>query len=158
MLVQSLSVALTLSVLRGLIESGNLDEVASIEYAAKLIHDGLSPEVIQSTIDRTPGVAKPDSIKLQDMQGLRGRLLGSARKNIAKARKELIDKVPGGLFVPKESDMLYQWIADGKRYAAGSRPPAENFEKHPGNSRPWLTDRAAHCIRHIIFCYKMLVT
>jgi hypothetical protein len=71
------------------------------------------------------------------------------------ARQKLLDGLPVGLFRPDESDMLHAWMTDGKRYTAGERLPSVNYEMHSKSNQLWLTDTAAHYIRHIVYCYKL---
>jgi hypothetical protein len=33
-----------------------------------------------------------------------------------------------------------------------------NYEIHPDNNRLWLTDKAAHYIRHMLFCFKLPIS
>jgi hypothetical protein len=38
------------------------------------------------------------------------------------------------------------------------RLPAVNYQKHAANGHLSLTDEAVHCIRHIVFCFKIPIT
>jgi hypothetical protein len=54
--------------------------------------------------------------------------------------------------------MLFEWMADGKRYTGGERLPAMNYEMHPKSNKMWLTDKAAHFMPHIVYCYKLALS
>jgi hypothetical protein len=68
---------------------------------------------------------------------------------------ELLDHLPGGLFLPDGNNLLVAWIGDGKRYSKGSRLHATNYEKQPSNDQLWLTGKAASYMRHIRFTHKV---
>jgi hypothetical protein len=146
-----LPLSLTLNVLR----ECDLDELAAIEYAVHLIFSKkLSVELGTDSLQHA-GVPKLKSISLVDLQKVRQSLRPSVLKNLLTARRELLYGLPVGLFRPDESDMLHAWVTDGKRYTSGQRLHSVNYEMHPKSNRLWLTDKAAHYIRHIVYCYKL---
>jgi hypothetical protein len=53
---------------------------------------------------------------------------------------------------------LFEWMVDGKRYTGGERLPAMNYEMHPKSNKMWLTDKAAHFMRHIVHCFKLALS
>eukprot|EP00978_Attheya_sp_CCMP212_P000714 scaffold1423_cov39-Attheya_sp.AAC.1 len=155
--------SLTLKVLRNLISSDNVGELAAIEFAVHLFsftqketrqHEKVSITVAVDSF-KNAGVPKPISISLEDLHGLPIMLHASVVRNVGMARKELLARLPGELFCPKCSDMLHTWRTDGKRYTDGIRLPAANYEIHPKSNRLWLTDKAAHFMRHIVYCFKV---
>jgi hypothetical protein len=76
------------------------------------------------------GAPKPISISLEDIHGLPIMLHASVVGNVGMAWKELLARLPGELFHPKESDMLHTGLTDGKHCTNGIRLPAANYEIH----------------------------
>jgi hypothetical protein len=68
------------------------------------------------------------------------------------------DMLGTNLFQPDINDLLVQWTSDGSRYSNGERLPVINHRKHPANNQSFLTDEAVHCIRHIVFRFKIPIT
>jgi hypothetical protein len=154
-LCATLSPGLPLSLTLNVLREGDLDELAAIEYAVHLIFSNkLSVELATDSLQHA-GVPKPKSISLEDLHKVRQSLRASVLKHLSMARRELLNGLPVGLFRPDESDMLHAWMTDGKRYTAGERLPSVNYEMHPKSNQLWLTDKAAHYIRHIVYCYKL---
>jgi hypothetical protein len=148
--------SLTLSVLRGhLISPGDLTELAAIEYAVHLIFSKKLSVKLATDSFQHARVPKPKSISLEDLHEVRPTLQSSILRNVSQARQELLDPLPVGIFRPEKSDMLHAWISDGKRYTDGERLPSVNYEMHLESNKLWLMDRAAHYIRHIVYCYKL---
>jgi hypothetical protein len=122
---------LTLNYLREAI----CDELAAIEYAVHLLlAKKLSIEKAADSFQRA-GTHKPVAISLDQIHKLQKSLHKSALRNVSTARQELLNRLPGGHFRPKESDMLFEWMTDGKRYTDGERLPAVNYEIHPQSNR-----------------------
>jgi hypothetical protein len=154
---RSIPPALKLDALRDLLKNDKLDELAAIEYAIELLYKKLEVTGVTAKFYQA-GVSLPTSITLEVLHDLTNILQGVASRHLSTVRKELIIRMPGGLFSPKESDLLFEWLADGRRYEKGERLPAVNYEIHPDNNRLWLTDKAAHCIRHMLFCFKLPIS
>lgn len=150
--------ALRKPALRGLYTANKLDELASIELGChlKTKDEDLDGEDLQLAF-RTQNVKPPTTITLETIATLQRTPLSWALRHLCDIRKDIIEQLPGGLFAPKDGDLLVDWIADGRRYAGGERLPAKNFEKHPSNNRPWLTDEAMHYVRHIVHCFRIPV-
>jgi hypothetical protein len=148
--------SLKLEALRKLLVNNELDELAAIEYAIELVYHKKNLTVTDVTvIFHQAGVSLPTSFTLEVLHDLSSVLQSIASRHMSTVRDELIARMPGGLFSPKKSDLLFEWLADGKRYKNGERLPAKNYEKHPDNNQIWLTDKAAHYIRHMLFCFKL---
>jgi hypothetical protein len=103
----------------------------------------------------------PSSISLSELTQLSPVLVSRAMVNVQKARTSLMTAsvaLLGGSFLPDKNELLVKWLSDGARYSAGERLPAVNYLKHPDNNQRFLTDEAVHCIRHIVFCFKIPIT
>ena len=132
-----------------------LAELASIEFVLHLtITKHLSLDEIRNSFHDAQ-VCEPKSLTIESCLMLSARLLDSAKRNVELCRTEILGPMPDGLFLPKQHDLLYQWINDGKDYTRGSRLPASNYEKNASNHQLSLTDEASHYIRHIICVYKI---
>ena len=81
------------------------------------------------------------------------------KRNIKKARVELIAKMPHGLFLPTEAQSLESWLIDGRRYTNSSIPTTRvppinyNLSETPGKAE--LTAVAASLMRHILFAHRI---
>jgi hypothetical protein len=138
------------------LRSMDTHELAAIEQAIFVEKD-------ESTLSaqehhRQKQLKEPETISLLDLGNLNQLMLGVASKEVKRARKELLDRVPCGLFQPDDKDLLVAWIGDGTRHSKGSRLPANVYEKHPSNDQLWLTDKAASYMRHMLFIHKVPIT
>eukprot|EP00978_Attheya_sp_CCMP212_P002263 scaffold4659_cov73-Attheya_sp.AAC.3 len=100
----------------------------------------------------------PPSISITELTELLPAQLSRAINNVKSVRTSLLNAmvdVIGELFLPDMNDLLLQWKSDGAQYANGERLPAVNYQKHAANGHLSLTDEAVHCIRHIVFCFKI---
>jgi hypothetical protein len=132
-----------------------LVDLASIEFALHLaIANDLSVDEIRNRFHDAQ-VCEPTSLTIDSCSILSLRLLDCATRNLKMCRTEIFGRMPDGLFMPKQQDLLYQWIHDGKNYTRGSRLPASNYEKNAFNHQLSLTDEASHYIRHIICVYHI---
>jgi hypothetical protein len=149
-----LPTSLTLGILRDAIKS-DLAELAAIEYAVHLLFTKKLSINVAAESFQCAGIPAPHTISLEELHKVKPALRTSALRNVTTARQTLLDRFPVGLFRPKDSDMLHTWMSDGKRYTGGERLPAMNYERHPKSNNMWLTDKAAHYIRHIMYCFKV---
>jgi hypothetical protein len=148
--------SLKLNALRGLIKNGPLDELAAIEFAVHLLYKENLSVLVAAESFQHAGVLKPNSISLDALHKLKGGTLHSiVVRHVSIVREELIGGSAGGLFSPKTSDRLHAWIADGKRYTTGERLPAVNYVVNPDSNQLWLTDKAAHFMRDIVYTTKL---
>jgi hypothetical protein len=144
---------LRLPALRSLIENNSLDELAAIELAANLFFvEGFNLDEAVAQFARN-GYAQPKTITLEKFKQLPPKISKCLHRNLNVARKELLEKIPGGLFLPRDSDFLVDWIASGCRFSSGVRLPADNYEVNPDNHQLRLSDRSAHFLRHISACF-----
>jgi hypothetical protein len=91
-----------------------------------------------------------------------------SRQVLERARKELLDRVPGGLFLPDGKDsLLVAWIGDGKRYSKGSRLHANIYEDGSYHSasledriedRYWQPSIVAYSSRLSLAAYLLVPT
>jgi hypothetical protein len=104
----------------------------------------------------------PTSISLQELTDLLQTQVARAMTNVKSTRKALLsamgDVLGTNFFHPDGNDLVVQWTSDGSRYLSGERLPVINHRKHPANNQRFLTDEAVHCIRHIVFCFKIPIT
>jgi hypothetical protein len=104
----------------------------------------------------------PTSISLQELTDLLQTQVARAMTSVKSTRKALMsafgDRLDTKLFQPDINDLLVQWTSDGSRYSNGERLPVINHRKHPANNQSFLTDEAVHCIRHIVFRFKVPIT
>ena len=140
----------------------SVNELAAIEHCLWLrlqlplsqVALNESAEILGLRIDQLI----PTTISLLELNELG---LGQASRgmvNVKIARTSMFDKF-GDLFLPNNDDLLVQWTSvDGARYSNGERLPAVNYGKHPANDQRFLTDEAVHCIRHIVFRFKIAIT
>jgi hypothetical protein len=135
------------------LRSMDVRELAAIKQAIFVEKDDLI--VSAREFYQQKQLEEPDTISLLDLGNLNPLLLAMAFKLVQRARKELLDRVPGGLFLPDGNDLLVAWIGDGKRYSKRSRLHASNYDKHPSNDRLWLSDKAASYMRHMLFTDKV---
>ena len=111
--------ALTLPELRLLI-TNNLDELAAIEYAAHLRYKKgiVTLSDVRSKLKQS-GMSEPETVHLNELCSLRSSLANSLTKNLKTAQSELLTKLPGGLFMPSSTELLFEWIASGRQYTDG---------------------------------------
>ena len=69
--------------------------------------------------------------------------------------KELMDKIPLGLFKIGADEYLLSWLVSGTRWNEGERLPRKMSRLSQENSQPMLSEESAHIIRHILFEYKI---
>ena len=148
---QALPESLKMEALRSI----DIHELANIERAICVQNN---EPISAQEYYRQKQLKEPATITLLDLGALNQLLLGMASRRVKCARKELLGRIPGGLFLPNDNDLLINWIIDGERYSNGARLHANIYEIHPSNERLWLTDKAASYIRHIIFCFKVPIT
>ena len=70
-------------------------------------------------------------------------------------KSERLRRLQEQIFKPRKEELLIDWISDGRKYTNGERLEANNYEMHPQNNQPWMTDQAFSVIRHIIFTFKI---
>lgn len=135
-------------------EEKDLEEFARIEFALNLIYkQSLSMDDARNAI-AAKDIGEPASIGISLIYRMNQRQYKVAWNNIQVQRKKLVEKMPAGLFRPKDSDMLFDWILNGRRYSAGQRvqeatKAKPNFEWDQKANKWILTDRASHYLRHI---------
>ena len=151
--------------LRTLLTGDNvsMDELAAMEYAVSRMKefDGVMTSDILRLEFEEHDIPVPDVLDFDTIVQMTTVQSGRAQLHINIVRKEMLDAMPCGVFQPKSTEYLYQWLSHGREWTTGARPATrkhKNFELHPSNGRRALTDTAAHCIRHILYCYKVPLT
>jgi hypothetical protein len=153
------------------LNDATLNELAAVEHCLWLIQRQLLPlsevglkesaELLGSTFNEKQ--LTPTSIisllELTELLPLQAsRAMTNAKSACMSLLNVMVDIVGANLFLPDNNDLLIQWMSDGRRYSNGERLPAINYGKHPANHQRFLTNEAVHCIRHIVFRFKIPIT
>jgi hypothetical protein len=136
------------------LRSIDIHELANVERA---IFAQRSESISARECHRQKQLQEPATINLLNLGDLNQVSLGMASQKVKSARKELLGRLPGGLFQPNDNNLLINWIADGERCSNGARLHANICEIHPDNERLWLTGKAASHTRHVTFSHKALI-
>ena len=151
--VASLSLGVTNK--RSLLEKGEYLEAGSLQIAAAIARQGGDRIKANAAIEKLGGI--PRSAKDFDaIKSIGASRLGPILDRIDNLqKKELMDKIPLGLFKIGADEYLLSWLVSGTRWNEGERLPRKMSRLSQENSQPMLSEESAHIIRHILFEYKI---
>ena len=131
-----------------------VSELGSLELMFRLIiTDGLTLDAVETKM-KSKRVDMPLTFEWEELCLLSKRSIMNARKNIKTARDDLMNHM-GGHFVPKQDELLYEWLRDGKGYSEGRRVEANNFTMNIDSRARQLSIQASWMIRHILLSFNL---
>lgn len=154
-----------------------IKEIAAVEYALlhlKKVHDlqsqpksaltGVEIRLLELTRKKYGDIINVELVArefhpfrketIAELQNLSVNNRAVALVNIRKLKKELVDKMPCGLFCPStEKVCLLDWVDDGLRYSKGAGMPLRLITATPSAPRV-LTSQTAQCLRHIVMAFN----
>lgn len=134
----------------GLVRWEKVKELSSLEMLFHLhTRDGIVWDELESSMKKC-GVEMPQTFLPIELCGLSKRNINNALRQIQAAREDLLKKFDV-YFQPKSTELLYEWMADGKSYSNGQRLEAKIFTMNPGSRQKELSPRATWILRHIFF-------
>ena len=130
----------------------DLEELAKIEYALSYIH---SNHVLHSVaLQYSLVVEEPNTITFTKLQSLSNNQRGNLVKRIHNFREKYFES-NYSLYSINKTQLLIDWINQGKRVSKGENLPPNNTETNPSNGLLWMSNRAMSYIRHIICAFKV---
>ena len=69
-------------------------------------------------------------------------------------RDDLFEHI-GSYFQPNDTDLLYEWLDDGRRYPRGCGVQDEIYEMNDGTCQPQLRLGVIWKLRHIFFSFNL---
>jgi len=136
------------------------DMVSELALLELLFHLFITHDMAWDTVEaemKNRHVNMPLTFEPEELTSLSTRNASNIMKNINAARDDLMDHMEG-LFLPKQDELLHQWLTDGKGYSSGRRIEANNFTMNANSRARQLSMQAAWMIRHIFFSYNIPAT
>jgi hypothetical protein len=97
----------------GRIDWDKADELAGLEYLLYLLNDkDFVASAVPAEMERE-GVAMPMTMSVEEMSAMSPRLQATAKQLVGRAREDLVISM-GPYYQPKDDEMLYQWLRDGR--------------------------------------------
>ena len=128
-------------------DSNVLQNVASIELLVSLARKNKTSEEMPDLLQRA-NVSLPITVSIDEVMTLNSRSLAKTSSFIIAARKAYFST---GMFVPREDEMLHEWIQDGFNYSKGNRLTIDSHSLNDGNRKPELNTATTAVLRHVMF-------